>query len=203
MGFIFQFVSFGGEEVIHHFQALARKPKLHRQEFYFIRHGETDVNVDPSIKLVDDDLPLNANGKVQALSVRDVVRKLDLKAICSSPMQRAQETKNLLAGDLNVEHFEVHELGECKADVWTKMVQLEEGRNYRVCESVESFLAQTLYGINIALQKDSPTLVVAHGGIHWAMCYHMMVENHPWKIGNCQLVHFRPEGTNEWVASVL
>lgn len=193
----------GGEEAIHHFQALARKPKLCRKDFYFIRHGETDGGGNPNIKQRDDDFPLNAKGKAQAFAVCEMLKGVHLKTVCSSPMLRAQETKDIVTDSLDVEHFEIRELSECKADIWTKMVRLEEGRDYRVCEEVENFLSQALHGINTALQKDGPTLIVAHGGIHWAMCYYTMIENHPWRIDNCKLVHFFPEGTNKWRASFV
>ncbi|SCA63750.1 hypothetical protein SCG7109_BA_00060 [Chlamydiales bacterium SCGC AG-110-M15] len=193
----------GGVEALHHFQALAKKVKLPRRDFYFIRHGETDVNVDPCIKRVDYDLPLNANGRAQALSLQDAIDKLNLKAVCSSPLQRAQETKDIICSGRDMEHVEIHDLGECKAGVWTKMVRLEKGRGFHVCDLVEAFLARTLHGVNSALQEGEPTLIVAHGGIHWAMCYYMMIENHPWKIGNCKLVHFRPVGMTEWEASIF
>ena len=83
------------------------------------------------------------------------------------------------------------------------MVQLEDGRGYEVCHDIENFLARAARGANTALGKDSPPLIVAHGGIHWALCYHMVIENHPWKIGNCELVYFQPIGTEKWEASII
>ncbi len=102
-----------------------------------------------------------------------------------------------------MEHVEIGDLSECKAHVWTKMVKLEEGHGYHVCDEVENFLTRAIRGLNAALEKGWPTLIVAHGGIHWALCYHMLIENHLWKIGNCELVHFRPVGDVEWEAEVI
>ena len=192
----------GAKEAIHHFQALAKKPKLKRKSFYFIRHGETDANL-KFVKGIDYDLPLNTKGKSQALSARNLVATLPLKTVCSSTMQRAVETKNLVAADLGLNHFEIEKLKECSADVWEKMVCLEKGKDYHVCEDVGDFLARSIEGINIALEHEGPTLIVAHGGIHWALCYTMMIEDHRWRLGNCELLQFNPVGDSEWEARIL
>lgn len=193
----------GALECLHHCKALANKEVASRIPFYFIRHGETDVNADPNIKRVDYDLPLNIRGKDQAHQARKVIESVPLKSVCFSPIQRAVETKDILVSSLNLEHEELDDLSECNAHIWTKMVQLEEGRGFHVCHEVENFLGRTMRGLNTALQRQSPTLLVAHGGIHWALCYHLSIENHPWKIGNCQLVHFQPVGDVDWKADII
>ena len=193
----------GAAEALHHFQALSKKPKLLRKDFYFIRHGETDVNAYPDIKRMDYDLPLNAKGRLQASLARNSIMKLPLNSVCFSPIQRARETKDILVNDLEIDHIEINDLSECKAVLWTKMVGLEEANGYHVCQHVDDFLSRVAQGINSALKQDGPSLIVAHGGVHWAMCYHMMIENHPWKIGNCELIHFRPIGDIDWEAEIL
>ena len=92
---------------------------------------------------------------------------------------------------------------ECSANVWTKIVKLEDGENYEVCPFAQKFLSRALSGIVAALQEEGPALIVAHGGIHWAICYHMIIENHPWTIGNCEIVHFEPVEGCQWKASII
>ncbi|MCP5509086.1 MAG: histidine phosphatase family protein [Chlamydiales bacterium] len=193
----------GGVMAWHHFRALANKPQLIRKPFYFIRHGETDVNANPLIKRVDYDLPLNKNGRNQAQLAKASIIDLPLKSVCYSPIQRAVETKDILAEDLATEQVEIKQLSECQAAIWMKMVRLEKGLGYHVCEEIEHFLCRAVSGLASALDKAGPTLIVAHGGIHWAFCYHMGIENHPWKIGNCQLVHFSPKGDQDWEANLV
>ncbi len=193
----------GGAEALHHFKALAKKPKLKRKEFYFIRHGETDANIDPNLKEIDDDLPLNKRGKEQAALVRTLVATLPLSRVCSSPMQRAKETKDIVANGLELLHFEIAELTECKAAGWMKMVRMEKGREFFICAIVEQFIFRALSGVNTAIEQDGPVLVVAHGGIHWALCYYMQIENHSWKAKNCKLMHFSPVGEMEWKVTLL
>jgi uncharacterized phosphatase len=118
-------------------------------------------------------------------------------------MQRAVETKEILASSLNLEEYESEDLSECKASTWTKMVQLEKDKNLSAYPEVEAFLKRAYRGLQFALQKDKITLLVSHGGIHWALCYYLSIKNHPWKIGNCQLVHFHPVGKLDWKAEII
>lgn len=193
----------GGLETLYHFKALSNKPKLARKPFYFIRHGETDVNSNPHLKRVDYDLPLNQRGIEQALQARRIIENVSFKSVCFSPIQRAVETKDIIVSTLKIDHEEVEDLSECKAHIWTKMVLLEEGKGFHVCDEVEGFLGRVVRGLDFVLQKEPNTLVVAHGGIHWALCYNLSIESHPWKIGNCQLVHFQPIGEQGWKAKVI
>lgn len=193
----------GGLEALYHYKALVNTPELARRPFYFIRHGETNVNADPNTKRVDYDLPLNNRGKLQAEQARKLIEDVLFKSVCFSPSQRAVETKDILVSRLILEHEALEDLTECKAQVWTKMVGLEEGCGFNVCNDVKNFLARVMRGLDSALQKESPTLLVAHGGIHWALCYLLSIENHPWKIGNCELVRFEPVGDGDWKAEII
>lgn len=193
----------GAIEALHHFKALVNQIQIPRKPFYFIRHGQTDVNANPHIKRVDYDLPLNPLGRLQAQTARKLVADFPLKSVCFSPIQRAVETKEILIQSLDLEHAELEDLSECKAHIWMKMVRIEKGANFHVCDEIEGFLGRAVRGLGAALQKQSPVLLVAHGGIHWALCYHMAIENHPWKIDNCKLAYFRPVGENDWEAEVI
>ncbi len=193
----------GGLEVLHHFQALANKAKLARKPFYFIRHGETDVNAKPDIKRVDYDLALNHRGKLQALEARRIIENVSLESVYFSPIQRAVETKDILVSSLKMEQEVLEGLSECKAHIWTKMILLEEGKAFHVDDEIEDFLARVLHALDFALEKAANPLLVAHGGVHWALCYYLSIENHPWKIGNCELVHFQPIGELAWKAEVI
>ncbi|MDB2614201.1 histidine phosphatase family protein, partial [Chlamydiales bacterium] len=188
----------GGIELFQHFKALKNVPKIPRKPFYFIRHGQTDANINHDTKLVDDNLPLNDIGKSQAEVVRKTIEKHPFKSVYFSPIQRAVETKDILINKRNIEQVELEDLSECREDVWTKMVKFEEGSGYQVCHKVERFLERTMHGLSKALESASPPLIVAHGGFHWSICYHLSIEDHPWKIGNCELVYVQPIGDAGW-----
>lgn len=188
----------GGAEALHHFRALSKTPLLKRKEFFFIRHGETDANQSHK---VDGDFPLNSRGIAQATSARETIKPHQFKNVCHSPIKRAVETKDLLITQ-GMSEEEIAYLSECTAAIWRNMVMLEEGSGYTPCTETEQFLYRAISGVNEALEHEGPLLIVAHGGIHWVLCYLLKIENHPWKIGNCQLVHFRPIGDEGWEASI-
>lgn len=62
---------------------------IHKKEFYFIRHGQTDNNV--SVDKVDHaDVSLNAVGLKQAEDLEPIIARLPIKSVCYSPMKRAK-----------------------------------------------------------------------------------------------------------------
>lgn len=66
-----------------------------------------------------------------------------------------------------------------------------------------SFLNRVRRGINQALLLPGPSLIVAHGGLHLALCHLMDIEEHEWVIDNCIPVHFFVESTGKWRAKRL
>lgn len=63
--------------------------------FYFIRHGETDWNVQ-KILMGSKDIPLNERGKSQAIQARQFLKDLEIGQIFSSSSQRAYQTASIL-----------------------------------------------------------------------------------------------------------
>jgi broad specificity phosphatase PhoE len=64
--------------------------------FYLIRHGETDWNVEGKIQGGGFDIPLNANGRVQAQMVAQELQNLPIGLVASSHLQRASETADMI-----------------------------------------------------------------------------------------------------------
>lgn len=163
---------------------------LIKKEFYFIRHGQTDYNVS-NHKVDHEDVSLNAVGFQQAKDIEPIIATLPIRSVCCSPLKRAKETKETISKRLQLTHYEMPELGECSLQVWSDMTKY--GSFQSSDEHVKIFMQQTLHGINKALSCEGPVLIVAHGGIHWAMCCLMGIENHEWIIDNCLPIHFFPE----------
>ncbi len=63
--------------------------------FYYLRHGETDWNVDGRMQ-GHTDVPLNANGLAQAAMARDRLAGLEFATICTSPLSRARRTAEIV-----------------------------------------------------------------------------------------------------------
>lgn len=67
-----------------------------RTTLYLIRHGETEMNV-RNIFRGRTDIPLNDNGRAQARQLAAALAAVELRAVYSSPMNRAVETARPLA----------------------------------------------------------------------------------------------------------
>ncbi len=159
---------------------------LIKKAFTFVRHGETEHNRQ-QYKTDHDDVPLNETGRQQALSLAPLMG--EYQSIYCSPLQRAKETKELFAP--NVPHIEIEDLGECTARVWGEMTLLKSRALEMGGEDVVGFLEKVKRGVNGVLDSQANfPLIVSHGGVHWAICFWMGIENHDWLIGNCEPVHF-------------
>lgn len=174
-----------------------------QKEFYFLRHGQTDYNL-KEVEIVDHppSIPLNAAGRSQALRIEPIIAKLPIKTVCYSPMLRAVQTKEIIASRLPPPQFELPDLGECSALVWKLMPEWKEQVLTASDQPVSLFLQRVLRGFQSALAYEGPVLIVAHGGIHWALCSILNISGHDWITDNCVPVHFYLE-QGEWRARNL
>jgi len=78
------------------------KPKI-KSNWFFIRHGETDWNVEGRFQGQSSDIPLNENGRKQ---IRQAVLKLkpyNIDLIISSDLKRARESAEIMGKELGAE----------------------------------------------------------------------------------------------------
>ncbi len=168
-----------------------------RKEFYFARHGETDYNVQKIFAGSGVDVPLNEKGKKQASILGTILAELSIDRFYHSPLVRARDTMHIATkGKGEV----LEELKECYDRTWLKVLALESGGTMN---ETECFLQQVIDGLNKALAAPGIPLLVSHGGVHRAICYHLQIENHDWSLHNCGLVHFKPVGDYGWQARLL
>ena len=65
------------------------------REFYFMRHGQTDLNrLNKYTGLLD--YPLNILGIEQCINAKKTIDRLDIKKVYSSSLLRAKQTANLV-----------------------------------------------------------------------------------------------------------
>lgn len=188
----------GGEEALLVYKILTSV----NSEFYFIRHGETVWTKEQLISN-EMNISMSQKGREQALEVRSVISKLPIKNVCHSPLIRAVETKDLATSDLNLIHHEVCELSECTSQVWNHLMEHEENPGKIPNADTRKFFIQTLVGIFQSLEHEGPSLIVAHGGIHWAFCHLLGIEKHDKKISHCIPVHFERLNNKKWEAKLL
>lgn len=66
------------------------------RSFYFLRHGETDWNVEGRSQGQLPNIPLNPLGRQQAQAAAQILHHLPIQHIVSSPLQRAMETTHII-----------------------------------------------------------------------------------------------------------
>jgi broad specificity phosphatase PhoE len=71
-------------------------------KLYVIRHGETEWN-QQKVMQGSIDIPLNENGKEQALKTGELLKNIHFDLIISSPLLRAKETSEIINKNYNKE----------------------------------------------------------------------------------------------------
>lgn len=177
---------------------------LLEKEFYFIRHGQTDWNLDQRAQ-GQTDIALNDQGKRDVQRAAQTAASFNFRTICSSPLSRAIETaeaiRNVTGGNIKI----IDELIECswgerEGDVkaawfenWKKGIEVPKG-----AETYPEFLDRALGAINKALSNPGPVLIVAHGGIYWAVQVHA-TRNTDQALPNATIVkHTPPSERHPW-----
>jgi broad specificity phosphatase PhoE len=156
---------------------------------YFVRHGETEANVENLFPSQETDIfPLTERGREQAQSVADRVSTVDFERAFSSDLLRAVETAQIILGDLELElettpllrEHDVGELvGRSDEEAWNQL------RDYFLAwmggdlevgpaggESMADLQGRFFQFIDELLDSyrssDSSFLVVAHAGLLWS-----------------------------------
>jgi probable phosphoglycerate mutase len=156
-----------------------------RPTIYFIRHGETDWNLEGRLQ-GQKDIPLNDLGRVQAEEagrrLRDLVPHYEDLAYVASPMLRTRETMELLRGAIGL-HPGSYKLddrlveltfGSWEGLTWKEVRRLEpqaaamrerDKWNYAPPGGGESYamLTDRIRPVLEDLTRD--TVIVAHGGV--------------------------------------
>lgn len=144
-------------------------------EFYYLRHGETDWNLQ-GLAQGRTDVPLNENGRAQARDACRLVENLRISTLCSSPLQRALETAEILQSQTGARLEVIEDLAECSWGACEGQGKGDWFHGWRSGELTPKgaepygfFLERALRGINQALTLRGPVLIVAHGGVYWAI----------------------------------
>lgn len=173
--------------------------KLTRTPFYFLRHGQTDWNLENRAQ-GQTDVPLNATGIAQANAACSMVSGLNIQTICSSPLSRALKTAEVIGDAISKPLHVLDELTECSWGIQegqTKTSWYPEWKSEQTtppgAEVYSEFLVRALHGINKALAYPGPVLIVAHGGVYWSIQKYAGIGEHS-DLPNCVPVHHEPVG---------
>lgn len=89
-----------------------------------VRHGETDANRVHRFAGWSDD-PLNEEGRRQCRRLAERLEERHVDAVFSSPIRRAVESAEILAGRLGTSVRTVHDLHEIEIGVWKGLLEEE------------------------------------------------------------------------------
>jgi probable phosphoglycerate mutase len=140
--------------------------------FAFIRHGQTDWNRDDKLQ-GSSDIPLNDIGREQAHEAARLLRDQGWEAIVSSPLSRARETAEIIAGDLGIElgpsyaAFVERDYGVNEGGSSSEIVAKYPNRHYPGAEPLASVVTRGKAGLMMVAADfgERSTIIVCHGTI--------------------------------------
>jgi broad specificity phosphatase PhoE len=148
-------------------------------EVLLVRHGETDDNAANRFQ-GRVDTPLNERGREQSRALADALAGERLRALYASPLRRARETAEIVAGRLGLDVVLDARLMEADAGTWSGMLSADiiaadadafvdwrarrPGFRFPDGESVEEQDARVAAALRDVGAGPLPALVVTHGG---------------------------------------
>lgn len=177
-------------------------------KLYFIRHGQTDWNLEGKIQ-GSCDIELNEAGKIQAEELGNKIlnNKYKFSKIYSSPQRRAVETAEILSKLANVEYILLDGLKEINLGKWEGLSWAEVNDKYLMeykkwyvnrrytkppkGESYEKMLQRVLTSIHKIIRENSDDVViVTHSAV--IMCIQCYLSNTPFE----KMTKFKTENTS-------
>ena len=176
-----------------------------KKKMLLIRHGKTNWNVEARFQGTTD-IPLNSEGYEQALKTAERLNSWQGAAIYSSPLRRAMQTAELIAGDTPI--IQLEGLTEINFGVWEGALVSDIRKNNKEAldawhrdgffsipenaETWEQIYSRVCKAVNICLQReDERIIIVAHGGIIRALMIDLLqLDPHSaWRLAvyNCSI----------------
>jgi probable phosphoglycerate mutase len=145
------------------------------------RHGETDWNA-AGILQGWSDVPLNATGRAQARQMAESFVDTGFVAVCSSPLQRALETAQIIAEYLGLPSPQIHEglkerhfgvlqgvpkseLAELNPVLLQHILKRNPAAEFVDGESMDEFADRIFAALHEMAAQPGPLLVITHGWV--------------------------------------
>jgi len=179
---------------------------LTRQAFWFLRHGQTDWNRTGRCQ-GRRDVPLSMQGEAEAHAAAPHLRGLGINVIFSSPLKRARHTADIVGHALRVPVEDMPGLEEMDVGPYEGIADyswIAQWRDDKPVEGIEPFpevRKRVAAAANHALNAGSHVLIVAHGGVFWALQH--MCRSPYTPLGNCRPAHLAPIGETAWRIEML
>jgi broad specificity phosphatase PhoE len=153
---------------------IASKVNLGSKQFYFIRHGETDLNKN-GLLAGSQDISLNDNGRNQVFAALSALQSREIGVIVSSPMQRTRQTADIIKESLNlpiVYHEGLKEAnwgileGSPVTTIKEKLNDWAQGGQIEKSENIKIFKERIVSALDDILTKYDNPLIVSHGAVY-------------------------------------
>lgn len=170
---------------------------LFGKPFYFLRHGETDLNARGLIA-GSLDTELTALGCRQALEAAAALAKEPVTAVYSSALRRARDTAAPIAERLGLPVTVIPELGERN---WGALEGKPRGTRMRGetpegAEPMEDFRRRVLAGL--ARIASPVPLIVGHSGVFRVLCSTLALVETEGPVENCRALRIAPLPGGGW-----
>jgi len=175
------------------------------RQFHFLRHGQTACNASRIFQGPQE--PLDATGLAQAERAGRVLAAsgAPIATIVFSDMLRTRQTAEIVGRSLP--HAVPHALAQLRERNFGELVGTSSAHLAWDCdpaqgESLAAFVERTAAGLQDALDRPGPVLVVAHGGTLHALAALLQVETTAALFANAHPLRL-DRATHGWTATPL
>ena len=149
------------------------------KNIYFVRHGQTDYNLNEIIQGATD-IELNETGIKQAYEAKEKLKNIKFDKIYSSPLKRAKKTADIIGEERNIEvevderlkeiSFGINEGNKFGSYDYHGFWNYHEPHLYPEAEDVRDFVKRVSNFLDSLKDVDAENiLLVAHGGVSKAV----------------------------------
>lgn len=162
-------------------------------EVYLVRHGQTDWNVEEKLQ-GKSDVPLNNEGRSQAMELARILRSIDFSACYSSDLQRTKETAEILLNGRTISIETDFRWRERDCGAWEgkprREYVLASPEEKLDVESTDSLLSRTLEALYEIKDRhlDDTVMVVTHGGVISALLKNLVKTKKKVRLENASYV---------------
>jgi broad specificity phosphatase PhoE len=143
---------------------------MNESAFYFMRHGQTDWNVEHRL-MGQQDIPLNILGKEQAKKAIQKIKQLNIQTIYTSPLKRASETAQIIATSLNIKIIVLENLKEVNFGIYEGKKIETNFLNSWMLGNIDSISGESFLNVHKRIQPIvkkiqqpfAQNLIIGHG----------------------------------------
>jgi broad specificity phosphatase PhoE len=171
--------------------------------FYFVRHGQTDFNKEHRIS-GSINIPLNEEGKKQALEAAKSLKNKKIDLIITSPMIRAKETAEIISKSIDIPTIIYNEglkeanwgiiEGKPISEIQSQLDYWVDGGDIDKSENIKDFRIRIAATFNEILDKYNNFLIVSHGALYGNLME--IIGNEYQKTNNAVPYYFEPKLVN-------